>query len=179
MTSAAQSAINAASSNQSSDSPQQSGRDSQTSSSEPNSQGADSNAANGPVPERAKQALLQRIALVKDGFQGDDCTCFDTTIGCGLTVSVRNSVQSVCLSLLVHGLCVSICVYISSLSVCLCLAVSFTRRITCEHITPVLLTSAADWPLACCGCCKAHALHAPYIRTSFVRRCTMIVNSTC
>lgn len=42
--------------------------------------------SNGHAPERAKQALLQRIAMVKDSYRGDDCSCFDTTLGCLLKV---------------------------------------------------------------------------------------------
>ena len=45
--------------------------------------------------ERAKQALLQRTGMVSDRFQEDDCTCFDTTLGCLLTVSKRRFCTSV------------------------------------------------------------------------------------
>ena len=40
----------------------------------------------GSGPERAKHALLQRAAMVNDSYREDDCTCFDTTIGCTLKV---------------------------------------------------------------------------------------------
>ena len=41
-----------------------------------------------PAPERAKHALLQRIAMVTDSYSGEDCSCFDTTLGCLLKVSL-------------------------------------------------------------------------------------------
>ena len=81
---AAQSTANAKSSLQS----QQPGQtqESGTGSSESDSQGAVPSTGNSPAPERAKQALLQRIAMVKDSYCGDDCSCFDTTVGCMLKV---------------------------------------------------------------------------------------------
>ncbi len=59
---------------------------SQTSTAESEGHGAASGAASGPAPDHAKQALLQRIAMVKDSYRGDDCSCFDTTLGCLLKV---------------------------------------------------------------------------------------------
>lgn len=59
---------------------------SQTSTAESEGHGAASGGASGPAPEHAKQALLQRIAMVKDSYRGDDCSCFDTTVGCLLKV---------------------------------------------------------------------------------------------
>ena len=40
----------------------------------------------GSAPERAKRALMQRIGMVTNGYREDDCTCFDTTLGCTLKV---------------------------------------------------------------------------------------------
>ena len=51
-----------------------------------------STAANGSAPERAKHALMKRIAMVTDGYRENDCTCFDTTLGC--TLEVRPSPQA-------------------------------------------------------------------------------------
>lgn len=59
---------------------------SQTSTAESEGHGAASGAASGPAPEHSKQALLQRIAMVKDSYRGDDCSCFDTTVGSLLKV---------------------------------------------------------------------------------------------
>ncbi|KAL0027083.1 hypothetical protein WJX79_004282 [Trebouxia sp. C0005] len=39
-------------------------------------------AGDSPTTDIANQALLQRIAMVKDNYRGDDCSCFDTTVGC-------------------------------------------------------------------------------------------------
>lgn len=41
---------------------------------------------NGPAPEKARRALMERIGMVTEGFSDDDCTCFDTTLGCTLKV---------------------------------------------------------------------------------------------
>lgn len=41
----------------------------------------------GAGAQRAKQGLLQRAAMVTNSFGEDDCTCFDTTLGCMLQVS--------------------------------------------------------------------------------------------
>ncbi len=68
---------------------------SQTSTAESEGHGAASSAASGPAPEHAKQALLQRIAMVKDSYRGDDCSCFDTTVGCLLKVEY----QTYCLAI--------------------------------------------------------------------------------
>ncbi len=59
---------------------------SQTSTAESEGHGAASDAVSGPAVEHAKQALLQRIAMVKDSYRGDECSCFDTTVGCLLKV---------------------------------------------------------------------------------------------
>lgn len=56
------------------------------------------------APERAKQALLQRTGMVSDRFREDDCTCFDTTLGCLLTVSQRRSCTIVLLVVSVKSL---------------------------------------------------------------------------
>lgn len=83
---AAQPTAHALSSLQSSVSLEQSDKHSQTSTAEAEGRGTASGAASGPAPEHAKQALLQRIAMVKDRYRGDDCSCFDTTVGCLLKV---------------------------------------------------------------------------------------------
>lgn len=83
---AAQPIANAMSSLKSPSSSEQSDKHSQTSTAGSESQGAASGTARGPAPEHAKQALLQRIAMVKDSYRGDDCSCFDTTVGCLLKV---------------------------------------------------------------------------------------------
>ena len=40
------------------------------------------------APQRAKQGLLQRAGMVTDRFKEDDCSCFDTTLGCLLKVGI-------------------------------------------------------------------------------------------
>lgn len=65
--------------------------DAQSSASEPSdSPSAFSNAAYGSAVERAKHALQQRISMVTEKYREDDCTCFDTTLGCLLKVIMLN-----------------------------------------------------------------------------------------
>ena len=88
---AAQSTVNAFSSQQtdpSSSHEHQQGTDDQGRSSEAQDGAlSSSTAASGSALERAKHALLLRIAMVTDKYRDDDCTCFDTTLGSALKVS--------------------------------------------------------------------------------------------
>ena len=44
--------------------------------------------AQGSAAEKARHALTQRIGMVTEGYSEDDCTCFDTTLGCTLKVRI-------------------------------------------------------------------------------------------
>ncbi|KAL3158495.1 hypothetical protein ABBQ38_010727 [Trebouxia sp. C0009 RCD-2024] len=54
--------------------------------SDPHDSPSSSSSANpqGSAAERAGHALRKRIGMVTEGFREDDCTCFDTTLGCTL-----------------------------------------------------------------------------------------------
>ncbi len=103
----------------------------------PGSSGAVAGAANGPAPVRAKQALLQRIAMVKDSYRGDDCTCFDTTLGCMLKVLSATTTPCVMLDPACLSVCLSDC-----LSVCPFVCVSVYLP-PCLPSHKVLL----EWPV--------------------------------
>ncbi|KAL3160187.1 hypothetical protein ABBQ32_010950 [Trebouxia sp. C0010 RCD-2024] len=45
---------------------------------------------NGSAAGRAGHAFKQRIGMMAEGFREDDCTCFDTTLGCTLKVGMSS-----------------------------------------------------------------------------------------
>ena len=103
---AAQSAANALSSQQMDSAPSdkhQQGIDDQGAPSETqDGASSSSSSAYGSAPERAKHALLLRIAMVTHKYREDDCTCFDTTLS--RTLKVTTVRISVCAYLLADSI---------------------------------------------------------------------------